>query len=776
MTPIEPPSPPTNGGDPAARRPTDDATRRSPQLPPAFTAENEPASSVGGTIDEGSEATVLSGTSEAAHVSVAEVGRRLEGQALGVYELEQFVGGGGMGAVFRARDTTLDRIVAVKVLFQHRSRDDEMLRRFQNEAQSAARLDHENIGRVYAVGCEQGWHFIVFEYIEGINLRDLVNAAGPFDPRRTIEVVTQIADALSHAAARDVVHRDIKPSNVIVTPTGRARLVDMGLARLHHMAGDQDLTVSGMTLGTFDYISPEQARDPRLADVRSDLYSLGCTAFFLLTGRPPFAEGTMVQKLLKHQQDPPPAIESFRGDVPRRLVAVLARLMAKRPEDRYEHPHALVTELAEIAEEEGIDLALPRGPVVRPARGRRPLLRRHLSWLVPTAALAAIVLGMKWSSERKLDTNAEARQDGAVPAAAMESPPEADAAVLPARGTRLVVAGGPGKPEAAGVYDTLAAAAAAAADGAVIELSYDGVRDEMPFEIAGKRLTIRAAENADPEVRFGRRGDAEAGITLADGEIECRDLGLRFESSPNSVGPGCLFHLLGGSSLQVEDCRIEVVASGSAGGVDGPRCIEAVTPAVDRDEIEKGPASRNGELPAGVSVRFRRSRVVGASVVVLARGGGNLTLTWSGGGAETPGRFLLVEGSVGDAAWGTGVEVIAEEAIFDCGEGFALLLDSLTRPLEPRLKMVANACRFRMRDNVPLVEQSGIEDPDIYQARVEWVDGGSRYEGGHVFRRIDGAAERIEIDYATAPQPLEHVPLGEPRPDDSAADATVDGP
>ena len=144
-----------------------------------------------------------------------------------------------------------------------------------------------------------------------------------------LNVAIQIADALDHASERDVVHRDIKPSNIIITPTGRARLVDMGLARLHQVAGDHDLTVSGMTLGTFDYISPEQARDPRLADVRSDLYSLGCTIFYMLVGRPPFADGTMVQKLLQHQQSLPPAIESLRPDVPKRFAAVLSRLMAK---------------------------------------------------------------------------------------------------------------------------------------------------------------------------------------------------------------------------------------------------------------------------------------------------------------------------------------------------------------------------------------------------------------------------------------------------------------
>jgi len=149
---------------------------------------------------------------------------------LGPYRLDQFIGGGGMGAVFRALDTTLDRTVAVKVLAGRQADDEEMLKRFRNGAQSAARLDYENIGRVHAVGSENGWHFIVFEFIEGTNLRDVIRAEGPFDLARTVDVAIQVADALEHASERDVVHRDIKPSNIVITPTGRARIVDMGLA------------------------------------------------------------------------------------------------------------------------------------------------------------------------------------------------------------------------------------------------------------------------------------------------------------------------------------------------------------------------------------------------------------------------------------------------------------------------------------------------------------------------------------------------------------------
>jgi serine/threonine protein kinase len=191
----------------------------------------------------------------------------------------------------------------------------------------------------------------------------------------------------------------------VITPAGRARIVDMGLARLHQMAGDRDLTISGMTLGTFDYISPEQARDPREADVRSDLYSLGCTMFFMLAGRAPFADGTMVQKLLQHQQEPPPPIERLRPDVPRRLAAIIGRLMAKNPSDRYQRPADLSADLAAFADDQGIELAVQRG--------RAPVVpRRAMSvvpWLVPLTALGAIVAAL-W-----LQAAADRRRTAAVP-------------------------------------------------------------------------------------------------------------------------------------------------------------------------------------------------------------------------------------------------------------------------------------------------------------------------------------------------------------------------
>ncbi len=333
-----------------------------------------------------------------------ESGSLQEGDQLGQFVLQKFIGGGGMGIVFRALDTTLNREVAVKVLSRDQSADEEALRRFHNEAQSAARLNHDNIARVHYVGEDRGVHYIVFEFIEGVNLRDLVEQNGPLPLEQAISYTYQIAQALDHASQRSVIHRDIKPSNVLITSDGRAKLVDMGLARLNQMAHTDDLTASGVTLGTFDYISPEQARDPRSADVRSDLYSLGCSFYYILTGRPPFPDGTVLQKLLQHQADHPPDPRSVRPELPGAVTRIIARLLAKNPAQRFQQPQELIVELAALGEQLGMQLSSPRAMWVPPPGSPRPALKweRHLPWAVPLGALVLIVLllDLYWQSGR----------------------------------------------------------------------------------------------------------------------------------------------------------------------------------------------------------------------------------------------------------------------------------------------------------------------------------------------------------------------------------------
>ncbi len=355
------------------------------------------------------------------------------GDRLEHFEIVEFVGGGGMARVYRALDTRLSRTVALKVLSRDQAADPETRQRFINEAQSAAKLDHDNIARVYYCGEDRGLPFIALEYISGTDIRALVERSGPLPLEDAISHTLQVAEALAHASSREVVHRDIKPSNILITPEGQAKLIDMGLARLQRPLAEQaDLTASGVTLGTFDYISPEQARDPRVADVRSDIYSLGCAFFYMLVGRPPFPEGTVLQKLLQHQGDEPPDPRLWRPGLPEELIAILRKMLAKDPRLRYQEAGALVAELMVLAELVGVQPAgLGRTVWITPQEHRVSYLERHLPWIAPITALLCIVLLLDflWSSPQ--DPEVPFPPDSPQPVAAgsaTSSPPGGQAA------------------------------------------------------------------------------------------------------------------------------------------------------------------------------------------------------------------------------------------------------------------------------------------------------------------------------------------------------------
>ena len=328
--------------------------------------------------------------------------KQLVGKQLLHFQIEEFVGGGGMGAVFRGKDTSLRRTVAIKVLSQDHV-DEEMIRRFRHEAESAARLDHSGIPHVYYVGEDDGWYFIAFEFIEGKNIRDCVAEQGPLSIPQAISHLADIADAIQHASNREVVHRDIKPSNVLVTNEGRAHLVDMGLARSEKMQSTaNELTATGVTLGTFDYISPEQAKDPRNVDTRSDIYSLGCTLYFILTGQPPFPDGTMLQKLLSHSSESPPDPRQFRNDIPPRMTEMLARMLAKDPNHRQQSAGELLGDILLLAEEQNVPISSGQTKVViqRPIIQEDIGFRRHIPWVVPLLVLVGTVIGLQlWQVE-----------------------------------------------------------------------------------------------------------------------------------------------------------------------------------------------------------------------------------------------------------------------------------------------------------------------------------------------------------------------------------------
>ena len=537
------------------------------------------------------------------------------GERVGDFGLEEAIGAGGMGAVFRAVDIKLDRQVALKILPPDQAIDPEVVQRYYQEGRAAARLDHENIARVYSIGHDGHFHYIAFEYIEGTTIRQRVEAGGPLPVGDAINYTLQIANALVHAAERGVVHRDIKPSNIIVTPQGRAKLVDMGLARRFERGDDTGLTQSGMTLGTFDYISPEQARDPRDVDVRGDLYSLGCTLFHMLSGRPPFPEGTVLQKLLQHQEEPPPDIRKLNHAVPDDLASILVKLMAKDRDRRYQTPEQLVRDLLTVAGSLGLRSLNPEG-LVWMAPSPAPAWARHLVWGVPALAFLLILACLAWWG------------DGPAPSTAMTiepvpstPPPKVQRPGLPTP-TKATTAPEAEAPREIAVdsRDDLLRVLAEAAPRSTILLADKGpydLRAAKPGALKGLDLTIRAEAGVRPVIRLSRDPDDPSGsspkalLDLVGGRLTLDGLeflaegldapaAIRAEDS-ELVIRRCAFRRPGASPLRSRPAAIVVRATSRP--TPGSPADRGASLSVDASEFEGGQVGVFASGPVDVGLR-----------------------------------------------------------------------------------------------------------------------------------------------------------------------------
>ena len=265
---------------------------------------------------------------------------------LGKYQIERKLGQGGMGTVYLAKNTDLKKLVALKVLPRDKAKNPILVRRFKAEAQAAGQLEHPNIVAVYDTGEADGYLYIAMEYVDGIDLFEQVKRRGTIPVKRSIEIIKQVASALQHAFEHNIVHRDIKPSNLLLRKDGVVKVTDLGLARSIDDTLETNITRAGTTVGTVDYMAPEQARNSKSADIRSDLYSLGCTWYQMLTGDPPFSEGSLTNKLQAHAIKPLPDPRDFNENIPEGLFAVLQRMTAKKPADRYQTPAELLDDLA----------------------------------------------------------------------------------------------------------------------------------------------------------------------------------------------------------------------------------------------------------------------------------------------------------------------------------------------------------------------------------------------------------------------------------------------
>ena len=305
---------------------------------------------------------------------------RSNGYKVDRYILLDLIGQGGMGRVYLARDSRLNRRVALKILSPERINNPRAIARFQREARVGAQLQHENLVRIYDFGESNGRYFLVMEYIEGKTIGSLITEHGRIPPATAVRLARQVALGLAHAHLKGLIHRDVNPYNVMVTRDGTAKLADLGLAI--DLSEHDHVTREGATVGTFDYVAPEQARHSHSADIRSDIYSLGCTIYHMCTGQVPFPSPSLPEKLFAHQALEPTPLDKVIPGFPEGLAAVIHRMMRKSPDERYATPMQVVQALEPYTEE----------PLITGNReGKPPLVRQpkpDLSPPIPQAGQA----------------------------------------------------------------------------------------------------------------------------------------------------------------------------------------------------------------------------------------------------------------------------------------------------------------------------------------------------------------------------------------------------
>lgn len=559
------------------------------------------------------------------------------GTRLGHFEIRHRIGSGGMGYVFAAEDINLRRPVALKVLKPGSSYDPAILSRFQNEARSAALLRHDNIAQVYHTGEDDGIYFIASELIVGRTLRDLIVEQEVLPPEQVLNYVIQTTLAMNHMHSAGVVHRDIKPSNIIVGDDGRVKIVDLGLARRDSPDSVCDITVAGSTLGTFDYIAPEQARDPRQADIRSDMYSLGCTMYHMLTGQPPYPEGTAVQKMLDHQGKKTPDPAQINRQVPPEIADIVLTLMNTDPDNRYQTPGSLLADLIDVASDMGLQ-GVPADGVVWQEIDVSPT--RQSSGAILMLAAVALICGaavilhffpglsvpdppqfpdrLTKTVPPEVPTGSTTLPNDPVPQPVVDESIERPATAMPgipgpiaqavitaqqsvtsdSSGNSSVIAAGQDaflvRTPDGGVtsFRTLGEALSNARDaeqtGHIIELNYSGARTvsvrQLP-RLDGSMVRLLSASNQKPVIEFRADTDQPEQTSLFrllnGASLSIEGVGLRLVSDGGvTEGRWSLFDAVGSVHVSLRECSIQA-DPGESGQAEVFRFSESATPGSD---------------------------------------------------------------------------------------------------------------------------------------------------------------------------------------------------
>jgi len=442
------------------------------------------------------------------------------------YRILDELGKGAMGVVYRAFDTRMDRQVAIKVLPAHRLNDADAIARFRREAKAQAQLSHTNIVQAFDFGQDQDRHFLAMELVEGTNLADLIRDKGRITPALAADFVYQAALGLHHAHEKGLVHRDLKPSNLVLAQRQQQiKVLDLGLARfLQDQIADETLTREGIGMGTPDYMAPEQFRDARSVDARSDIYSLGCTLYHMIAGHVPFPGSSFLEKCKAHEEKEPASLEDSCLDVPAGLVMVVERMMAKRPDDRFQTAREVAEALAPHVA--GSSLALPdirataswQGSVLAISVSPRRRIRKTVITIgvvsATTMVLLAAFLIPKIFVSGESSSDAEQGKDGFVQVRPVQ-PSDPNVLTVAQDGT--------------GQFRTISEALDNAKPGLTIRVLDDAIYTERitishPSQHAGITLeSPRGATIASAGARFAVEVNAVPNLTLRGFRIRAQD-------------------------------------------------------------------------------------------------------------------------------------------------------------------------------------------------------------------------------------------------------------